>query len=162
MQFNQARLNLIVLIIISVIAVIAVGGDIAASFSVVFKPISIVSFTYFVEIALITARIATLAGALVTVVFVALILLVNAKHTKDRAPWTGFFLNKERSKQFIRRIEILLLFGFLATVVFAVNAVTKLFLAYGLVAAFWLLAVLSLLIAGFSYDLYFNYFRRFS
>ncbi len=162
MPFNQTRLNLIVLIILSVIAVIAVGGDIAASFSVVFKPITIVSFTYFVEIALITARIATLAGALITVVFIALILLVNAKHAKDRAPWTGFFLNKERSKQFIRRIEILLLFGFLATMVFAVNAVTKLFLAYGLVAAFWLLAVLSLLIAGFSYDLYFNYFRRFS
>ena len=81
---------------------------------------------------------------------------------KTGPPGQVFFLNKERSKQFIRRIEILLLFGFLATVVFAVNAVTKLFLAYGLVAAFWLLAVLSLLIAGFSYDLYFNYFRRFS
>ena len=162
MQFNQTRLNLIVLIIISVIAVIAVGGDIAASFSVVSKPISIVSFTYFVEIALITARIVTLIGALITVTFLALILLVNTKHVKDKVPWTGFFLNKEKSKDFIKRIEILLLFGFLATVVFAVNAVTKLFLAYGLVAAFWLLAVLSLLIAGFSYDLYFNYFRRFS
>ncbi len=162
MQFNQTKLNLIVLIAVSIIAVIAIGGDIGASFSVVFKPISIVSFTYFVEIALITARIATLAGALVTVIFVVLILLVNAKHAKDRAPWTGLFLNKERSEVFIKRIEILLLFGFLATMVFAVNAVTKIFLVYGLVAAFWLLAILSLLVAGFSYDLYFNYFRRFS
>ena len=161
MQFNQTKLNLIVLIAIGIIAVISVGGDIAASFSVVFKPIAIVSFTNFVEIALITARIATLVGALITVVFIALILIVNAKHTKDRAPWTGFFLNKSRSRVFIKRVEVLLLFGFLATVVFAVNAVTKIFLAYGLVAAFWLLAILSLLIAGFSYDLYFNYFRRF-
>ena len=37
MQFNQTKLNLIVLIAVSVIAVIAVGGDIGASFSVVFK-----------------------------------------------------------------------------------------------------------------------------
>jgi hypothetical protein len=161
MKFNQTRLNLIVLITISIIAVIAVGGDIAASFSVVFKPISIVSFTNFVEIALITARIVTLIGALITVVFLALILFVNTKHVKDKAPWTGFFLNKERSKVFIKRIEILLLFGFLATMVFAINVVTRLFLAYGLVVAFWLLAVLSLLIAYFSYGLYFNYFRRF-
>lgn len=162
MQFNQTKLNFIVLIVVSIIAVVAVGGDIGASFSIVFKPINIVSFTYFVEVALITARVVTLIGALITVVFVGLILLVNSKHAKDRAPWTGFFLNKERSKVFIKRIEILLLFGFLATVVFAVNAVTQVFLAYGLVAAFWLLAILSLLVAGFSYDLYFNYFRRFS
>jgi len=158
---NQAKLNLIVLVVISIIAVVAVGGDIGASFSIVFKPISIVSFTPFVEIGLISARIVTLIGGLVTVVFLVLILLVNAKHRKDRAPWTGFFLNKDRTKVFINRIESLLLFGFLATMVFAVNAVTKIFLAYGLVAAFWLLAILSLLIAGFSYDLYFNYFRRF-
>ena len=162
MQFNQTKVNLIVLIIVSIIAVVAIGGDIGASFSVVFKPISIINFTDFVEIALIIARVVTLVGALITVVFIALILFINSKHSRDRAPWAGFFLNRQKSKVFIRRIEVLLLFGFLATMVFAVNAVTKVFLAYGLVAAFWLLAILSLLVAGFSYDLYYNYFRRFS
>ncbi|MEM0144030.1 MAG: hypothetical protein QXL94_08865 [Candidatus Parvarchaeum sp.] len=160
MSVNQKRLNAIVLVVISIIAIVAIGGDIASS-SIVFKPVSIVSFSYFVEIALISARVVTLIGALVTVVFMILILLVNAKHSRDKAPWTGFFLNKDRSKVFIKRIEILLLFGFLATMVFAVNSVIEISLSYGLVAAFWLLAILSLLIAGFSYDLYINYFRRF-
>ncbi|MCW1301645.1 MAG: hypothetical protein OH316_00720 [Candidatus Parvarchaeota archaeon] len=160
MPVNQKRLNTIVLVVISIIAIVAIGGDIASS-SIVFKPVSIVSFSYFVEIALISARVVTLIGALVTVVFVILILLINAKHSMDKAPWTGFFLNKERSKSFIKRIEILLLFGFLATTIFAVNSVIDISISYGLIVAFWLLAILSLLVAGFSYDLYMNYFRRF-
>ncbi len=164
MSFNRIdlkKLDLIVLIIVGVIAVVSIGGDIASSFSILSKPIPYVNYSSFIGINLIAARIVTFICAVIVTVFVILILTASFIHRKDNAPWTMFFLKKDKSKRFIKEIELSLILGLLATVIFAVNATILSFLSYGLVISFWILAFLMIVVSILSVDLFTTYFRRF-
>ena len=155
------RLNLIALVIVALIAVISIVGSVASSFIILKAPVTYVKYPSFVGLNLISARIVTFAGAFLILISLILILLTSFKHRGDNAPWTSFFLKRDKSKRFIREIEVSLILGLLATVVFAVNATILSFLEYGLVIAFWILAIMIVVIAVFSVDLFMTYFRRF-
>ncbi len=158
---NLRKINLIVLIFVLIIASVSLIGDIVSSFGILKLPIQQVKYSNFIGLNLILARIVTFIAAILIFVFLVLILLVSMIHRKDNAPWTTFFLMREKAGRFIKEIELSLIFGLVATVVFAVNATILSFLAYGLVISFWVLAITMSIIAIFSIDLYTTYFRRF-
>ena len=106
---NLRKINLIVLIFVLIIASVSLIGDIVSSFGILKLPIQQVKYSNFIGLNLILARIVTFIAAILIFVFLVLILLVSMIHRKDNAPWTTFFLMREKAGRFIKEIELSLI-----------------------------------------------------